>query len=92
MRTMRRHLGWYLQGIAVGEHARHRMREVASCAELDALLDALDPALAPLPGADALPRGRTDGPQRVHLPEGWLDLADGEVPLSKRTGTPSSPK
>lgn len=80
MRTMRRHLGWYFQGIAVGDQVRQRMRTVAGLAELDDLLDAIDPALAPLPGADALPRGRTDGPQRVSLPDGWLDLVDDPTP------------
>ena len=33
-----------------------------------------------LAGADALPRGRTDGPQRVTLPDNWLELVDDPTP------------
>jgi nifR3 family TIM-barrel protein len=80
MRTMRRHLGWYLQGYPVGDGARQRMRTVSSLVELDALLDGLDADLEPVPGADALPRGRTDGPGKVHLPDGWLALVDDPTP------------
>ncbi len=80
MRTMRRHLGWYFQGYPVGETVRRQMRLVASRAELDDLLAGIDPALVPVAGADALPRGRTDGPQRVTLPDGWLDLVDDPTP------------
>ena len=45
---------------------------ISSRAELDDLLGQLD-ATAPFP-ADLLgqPRGRTNSPGRVHLPEGWL--------------------
>ncbi len=80
MRTMRRHLGWYLQGYPVGETVRRRMRLVSSLAELDEILDGLDPTAGQIPGAAALPRGRTDGPQRVTLPDGWLDLIDDPTP------------
>jgi nifR3 family TIM-barrel protein len=80
LRTMRRHLGWYLQGYPIGDGARQRMRTVASLADLDELLAGLDPRLEPVPGADALPRGRTDGPGKVHLPDGWLALVDDPTP------------
>ncbi len=80
MRTLRRHLGWYLQGYPVGDGVRQRMRLVASRAELDELLASLDPAMRQLAGADALPRGRTDGPQRVTLPDRWIELADDPTP------------
>jgi nifR3 family TIM-barrel protein len=80
MRTLRRHLGWYLQGYPVGDSVRQRMRLLASRVELDDLLASLDPAMRQLAGADALPRGRTDGPQRVTLPDHWLELADDPTP------------
>jgi len=80
LRTLRRHLGWYLQGYPVGEAVRQGMRLVASRDELEALLDGLDPCISRLPGADAVPRGRTDGPQRVALPDRWLDLVDDPTP------------
>ncbi|CAB4816596.1 MAG: tRNA dihydrouridine synthase DusB [Actinobacteria bacterium] len=80
MRTLRRHLGWYLQGYPVGDQVRQRMRLLASRAELDHLLTSLDPTMYQLAGADALPRGRTDGPQRVTLPDNWLELVDDPTP------------
>jgi hypothetical protein len=40
----------------------------------------MDPTLRHRPGADALPRGRIDGPQPVALPDGWLDLIDDPTP------------
>ena len=80
MRTMRRHIGWYLQGFPVGDAVRQRMRFIATTDDLDAVLAMLDPEQQQLPGAAWLPRGRTDGPQRVVLPDGWLDLVDDPTP------------
>ena len=80
MRTLRRHLGWYLQGYPVGDIVRRRMRLVASRNELDDMLLGLDGAMRQSPGAEALPRGRTDGPQRVTLPDRWLELVDDPTP------------
>jgi nifR3 family TIM-barrel protein len=80
MRALRRHSAWYLQGYPVGHAARLALREVASRAQLDAVLADLDPDLAQAPGTTALPRGRTDGPHPVILPEGWLDLVDDPTP------------
>ena len=79
---MRRHSQWYLQGYPVGGEVRRRLGAASTTlAELDALLDELDPA----PGArsrapSALPRGHTDGPRPVALPDGWLDLVDDPTP------------
>jgi nifR3 family TIM-barrel protein len=80
MRTLRRHIGWYLQGYPVGEHARRELRLVETRARFDELLGALDPALRQAPDAAWLPRGRTDGPGVVVLPDGWLDLVDDPTP------------
>jgi nifR3 family TIM-barrel protein len=68
----RKHVAWYLKGYSVGSDLRHRLAMISSLAELDDLLGGLD-AVAPFP--DSLlgqPRGRTNSPGRVHLPEGWL--------------------
>jgi hypothetical protein len=77
-------VGWYLQGYPVGGEVRRRLTATTSLAELDAELDRLaaeHPALAPLPGAAARPRGKTSGPIAVTLPEGWLDSADDPSPV-----------
>ena len=49
-------------------------------AELDALLDALDPTAELPPGSEALPRGHVQGPRAVVLPEHWLRDADDPTP------------
>lgn len=80
MRVLRRHLGWYLQGYPVGDSVRQRMRMISSNAELDGVLGDIDPEVVQIEGTEAIPRGRTDGPQKVNLPEGWLDLVDDPTP------------
>ncbi|HET8619444.1 MAG TPA: tRNA dihydrouridine synthase DusB [Acidimicrobiales bacterium] len=76
VRDVRKHVGWYLHGYPVGGEVRRRLTATRSVADLEAELDRLDPGLAILPGADARPRGKTSGPVRVTLPEGWLDAPD----------------
>jgi nifR3 family TIM-barrel protein len=80
MRTLRRHIGWYLQGYPVGDHARRELRLVETRRRFDELLGALDPSTVQLPGTAWLPRGRTDGPGMVVLPDRWLDLVDDPTP------------
>jgi nifR3 family TIM-barrel protein len=80
MRSMRRHSQWYLQGYPVGGEARRSLGLVESLAGLDEVVATLDPSLVQEPGATALPRGHTEGPRPVSLPEGWLDLIDDPTP------------
>jgi tRNA-dihydrouridine synthase len=80
MRTLRRHVGWYLQGYPVGELVRRELRLAESRRVFDELLAPLDPTLRQVPDAAWLPRGRTDGPGQVVLPERWLDLVDDPTP------------
>jgi nifR3 family TIM-barrel protein len=68
-RSFRRHAAWYLQGYPVGTEVRRRAAMVSSLAELSAIL-----------GNVRLPRGHTEGPRPVHLPDGWLDLIDDPTP------------
>jgi len=80
LRGFRRHTAWYVQGYAVGAPVRQRLGQVATLAELDAILSEVDPTL-PLPEeARRMRRGHTHGPSPVHLPEGWLDLVDDPTP------------
>jgi tRNA-dihydrouridine synthase len=80
VRDFRRHTGWYLTGYPVGGSARKALAMASSLAELDDLLDALDPA-AELPvGSELLPRGHVQGPRHVVLPEHWLRDVDDPTP------------
>jgi nifR3 family TIM-barrel protein len=81
VRDVRKHVGWYLHGYPVGGEVRRRLTATATVAALEAELARLDPDLAMPPGADAGPRGKSSGPIRVALPDGWLAGADDPTPL-----------
>lgn len=72
LREMRKHVGWYLRGFAVGGPTRHALGLVSSLQELHERLAALDLS-QPYPSAAEGPRGRAGGEKTPHLPEGWLD-------------------
>ncbi|HLU27674.1 MAG TPA: tRNA dihydrouridine synthase DusB [Glycomyces sp.] len=72
-KEFRKHVAWYLKGFPVGGELRRSLSMVSSLAELDDLLGKLD-AEAPFPESTiGKPRGRTNSPGKVTLPEGWLD-------------------
>ncbi len=77
-KEFRKHVSWYLKGFRAGGELRHSLALVDSLAALDVLLAELDPD-EPFPVAElGTPRGRQGSPrERVVLPEGWLDDADG---------------
>jgi tRNA-dihydrouridine synthase len=80
---LRKHARWYVTGYPVAADLRRRLALVASLAELDDLLAELEPAALLRPGAERLPRGHTNGPITVALPEGYLDdLEDDTPPLA----------
>jgi nifR3 family TIM-barrel protein len=80
MRDIRKHIAWYLHGFPAGSELRRALALVRTRAELDVLLDKLDPSV-PFPTAATGPRGRQGSPSRVALPEGWLtDRDDCTVP------------
>lgn len=79
-KTFRKHTGWYLTGYPVGGQLRRRAALVETLADLDAILGELDPDLQIRPNALRAARGHTNGPRRVHLPEGWLELVDDLTP------------
>jgi nifR3 family TIM-barrel protein len=81
VRDVRKHVGWYLQGYPVGGEVRRRLTVAPTITALEAELDRLDPSLTPLPGTTAQPRGKTSGPIKVTLPEGWLEGADDPTPV-----------
>jgi hypothetical protein len=76
-KEFRKHISWYLKGFKAGGELRQSLGLVSSLADLDRLLERLDPA-EPFPVAElGTPRGRQGSPRRVVLPEGWLDDTDG---------------
>jgi tRNA-dihydrouridine synthase len=74
----RKHVAWYLKGFPVGSELRRALAMIDSLAELDDLLGKLDPG-EPYPVAVlGQPRGRTNSPGKVYLPDGWLDSRDDD--------------
>lgn len=75
----RKHVAWYLKGFPVGGELRRSLAMVESLAQLDDLLGKLDPAV-PFP-VETLgqPRGRTNSPGKVFLPNGWLDSREDDT-------------
>jgi nifR3 family TIM-barrel protein len=80
LRDFRKHTGWYLAGYPVGADARRALASVSTLEELDDLLSSLDPEMTLPESARRLPRGHTDGPRPVALPDGWLDHRDDPTP------------
>jgi nifR3 family TIM-barrel protein len=80
IRDFRKHVGWYLTGYPAGGTMRRDLALTSSLAELDVLLDRLDPTAALPPDAHRLPRGHSQGPKPVSLPEHWLATADDPAP------------
>lgn len=72
MRELRKHIGWYLRGFAVGGESRRELALVSTREELRDRLAQLD-LDQPYPEAAEGPRGRAGGPKRPHVPDGWLD-------------------
>ncbi len=77
----RRHVAWYLKGFPVGAILRRRLAMASSLSELGELLGQLDPEIAFPVEILGQPRGRTNSPGKVALPDGWLaDREDDAVP------------
>jgi nifR3 family TIM-barrel protein len=75
-REFRKHVAWYLKGFPVGGELRRALAMVSTLNELEDLLGKLD-ADAPFPESTiGKPRGRTNSPGKVALPDGWLDDRD----------------
>jgi len=80
LRQFRKHVLWYLMGFPIGGELRNRFARLSTLAELRELCASADPD-APFPN-DVLrqPRSHTGGPRTVHLPEGWLENRESELP------------
>jgi nifR3 family TIM-barrel protein len=74
----RKHVAWYLKGFPVGSTLRTALAMVSTLSELDDLLAKLDRD-EPFPTSTlGQPRGRTNAPGKVHLPDGWLATRDDD--------------
>jgi len=80
MRDFRKHTGWYLTGYPIGAEMRRCLSAVSTMAELRDLLDRLDHDTALPDAARRMPRGHTDGPRPVALPDRWLETRDDPSP------------
>jgi nifR3 family TIM-barrel protein len=77
-KEIRKHIAWYLKGFGAGGELRRTLGLVNSLQDLDEMLAKLDRS-EPFPSSQlGAPRGRQGAPRdKVVLPEGWLDDADG---------------
>ena len=80
VRDFRKHVSWYLTGFPVGGDIRHRLATTSTVDEVDRLLDEMSDVhgseLAVVDGGERIRRGKTSGPIRVALPDGYLDHLD----------------
>ncbi len=73
LRDIRKHVGWYLTGYPVGATLRRTLTTTTSYAQFHTELAGVDRDLALPPEHWNQPRGTRRGPQKVTLPDGWLD-------------------
>lgn len=80
VRDFRKHVSWYLTGFPVGGEVRQALAMAATVDDVDRMLDDLLAVhgrdLAVVDGGERIRRGKTNGPIRVALPEGYLDHLD----------------
>lgn len=80
IRGFRKHATWYLKGFRDSRDLRRQVGEISSVSQLEAALSDLDSDEPYPPSALRLPRGKRTAPQRVSLPEGYLDRLDDPSP------------
>ena len=79
----RKHLAWYLKGYPVGSSIRARAGHVATLADIESLLDDLDPDAEAPEGVERIVRSHSNALKKVALPDGWLGDPDGHVELPR---------
>lgn len=80
VRQFRKHSGWYLTGFPVGPAVRRTLAQAVTLADVDHVLDTLDPTIPFPPEALRMARGHTNGPRPVRMPSDWLATADDPTP------------
>ena len=80
VRDFRKHVSWYLTGYPVGGEVRHRLATADSIVAFDAILDEMlernGADMTVVEGGESLRRGKTSGPIKVSLPEGFRGCLD----------------
>jgi nifR3 family TIM-barrel protein len=80
VRDFRKHVSWYLTGYPVGGEVRHRLATADSVVAFDAILDEMiernGADMTVVEGGESLRRGKTSGPIKVSLPEGFRGCLD----------------
>jgi nifR3 family TIM-barrel protein len=79
-RDFRKHAGWYVTGFPIGGERRRRLASISSIDDLRRELADLDDAMPFPEDARRTPRGHTNGPRPVALPQGWLETPDDPTP------------
>jgi len=80
MRSFRRHSTWYTKGFRGSAAIRDKAMHLTTLAELETLLESLDPREPFPPNAMRVTRGKSAGTQTVSLPPGYLDHLDDATP------------
>ncbi|MEO9223445.1 MAG: tRNA dihydrouridine synthase DusB [Acidimicrobiales bacterium] len=80
IREFRKHGHWYVKGWPVGPDVRRALMHVSTVEDLLAAVAPLDRTVPFPDSARRVPRGHTNGPRPVTLPDGWL--ADRNNPAS----------
>ena len=70
---MRKHMAWYLKGVIAGSETRGALSLISSLAQLELLLENIDPDQILDEELAKSPRGRTTPDRKVNLPDGWLN-------------------
>jgi nifR3 family TIM-barrel protein len=90
LRAFRRHASWYTKGFRDSAALRRRLMRIDT-------LDALEKAVAPLDRSEPfpskvlrVPRGKSGGPQKVVLPDGYLEDPDDATPPPESAEDPVS--
>ena len=84
VRDFRKHACWYMTGFPLGGQRRRRLSTITTPDDLDAALGEILDAFGadhPLPPESMrTPRGHTNGPRKVALPDRWLETRDDPTP------------
>lgn len=70
---LRKHIAWYLKGFPVGGSTRREFMESETLADVQAVMDRLDPSITYPERVVDKPRGRVRYAKKVHVPYGWFD-------------------
>lgn len=81
IQSFRKHLIWYFAGYPVGPALRKRAVHVRSDAEVESILDDLDPHAVLAENAGRVVRSHGGALRRVVLPQGWLADPDEDLRL-----------